>query len=51
MSWEGVRHPRNAQPNGWPSSILLDILKEFIKESLNIQNHVKLILALSKGKQ
>jgi hypothetical protein len=37
MSWEGVRHPRNAQPNGWPSFILLDILKEFIKESLNIQ--------------
>jgi hypothetical protein len=37
MSWEGVRHPRNAQPNGWPSSILLDILKKFIKESLNIQ--------------
>ena len=37
MSWEGIRHPRNAQPNGWPFSILLDILKEFIKEPLNIQ--------------
>jgi hypothetical protein len=51
MSWEGVRHPRNAQPNGWPSLILLDILKEFIKESLNIQKHVNLILAQSRGKQ
>jgi hypothetical protein len=51
MSWEGVRHPRNAQPNGCSSSILLDILKEFIKESLNIQKHVNLILAQSRGKQ
>jgi hypothetical protein len=51
MSWEGVRHPRNGQPNGWPSSILLDNLKEFIKESINIQKNVNLILAQSRGKQ
>ena len=46
-----LRHPRNTQPNSWPSSILLDVLKEFIKESLNIQKHVNLILAQSRGKQ
>ena len=51
MSWEGVRHLKNAQPNGWSFFILLDILKKFIKESINIQKHVNLDLAQSKGKQ
>ena len=51
MSWEDVRHIR--MPN-----LMVDIplyylisLKEFIEESLIIQNNVNLVLAQSRGKQ
>ena len=51
VSWEGVRHPR--KPNlmvGLPLYYLI-FSKEFINKSLNIQKHVNLDLAQSRGKQ